>query len=315
MALAVRAEERRTLGLDDALHRAAAAGACLARTAVDAMLPLKPSRPVVGGFVGFVADRRAFAANRGGEHAPRLRGDAVPRGRTEPPARAAWVDAGAKEDLGGIDVADAGDGPLIEKRDLHRAARAAKACDEVGRRHREPVGAELLRSAEPLESAVIDEPDRAQATKIPEHHGRGGGAGPRGQPEHEPHVAGRGGRGRHEPAGHSRFDDQPAPRPARGRGDADEDALAAAVDAFDGRADDFSDHRRRPRLDEDRPHGSPGKLGSGDAPADEEADPASHRLDFGQFGHRVCVCSRRPRPRVTEVDGSRPATGYNRTVR
>jgi len=132
--------------------------------------------------------------------------------------------------------------------------------------------------------------------------------------EHQPHVTGGRWRRRREPAGHPRFDDEPLPGPAGRRGDADEDPLAAALDAADGPADDLSNDGGGPRLDEDRPHGAAGKLGRGDPPAGQEADPAPHRLDFGEFGHRRWVRSR-DRDTRSRRDGSTAASGYNLSVR
>ena len=276
---------------------AAARAARLPLPAVDPVPLLEPARAVVGRAVGLVADRRALEPHRLGEHAARARPRSAPRRRAGAGGSAARGSMpAAKEDLGRVDVADAGHGPLVEQRHLHRAPRPAQPRGEVGPRDHEAVGAEPAGAAGGVEARGRRAAGSCRVRADPRSSSRRATAAPATvELQHEPHVL----RRRrvddeHQPR-HPRLDRQPLacpPAPA---------SRAPARPACRGGARAAIVRPREPPRDRVAAAGCDRRAagrGCGETPAgairrpDQARDPAPHRLDFRQFWHR---CSGRCR--------------------
>jgi hypothetical protein len=280
--------------------------------AVDAVPLLKPARHAGGGAIQLVADRGALVADSLGEDRAGQGGEPLPVVGPQAATRRPRIETGAVEDLGGVDVADAGHGPLVEQRHLHGPPRPAQPFGQFVGRHPEPVGTELGAAAGPLQAAGIEQPDRAQAALVPEQEPPGGRAAAR-QRELEPHVLRRRRIGDEHQPRHPRLDDEPPGRIA-GRGDLQHDPLAAPPDAHDRAAGEPSGERGGRGRGADRPHAAARKRGRHDPAADAAGDPAAHRLDLGQFGHGMRPRASGGKPSHRWPDGSSPAAGYNRRV-
>ena len=250
--------------------------------AIHAVLQLELPGTVVGGLVGFVGDRRALHADGLSENASGCRGDLLPAGDGEASARHPRIDAGRKENLSGVDVADAGHGLLIEQSDLHRAARLSQPVAKFVARNLKPVWPEPVGTAGSLQTAFVEQSDRAQPAPIPEQQP---GMLPRVERDLHPQVGLRGRIGHeHEPR-HPRFDHQPfAARPLP-RVEFDRHPLPEPVHRRDRPPGEPLLHAVSRGPQGDRPHRMAWKRDARDPQSGQMGDPAAHRLDFGQFGH------------------------------
>ena len=133
LSLARWAKKRRPLCLDDPLHLAAgpAARAGVAGVVVHAVMILIAACLVERVAIRAVAERRAFVADGRFEDGVRRVGDRLPLGARDLVAAAGRVDVGQVQNLGRVQVADAGHGPLVEQRHLHRPACCRRAARET----------------------------------------------------------------------------------------------------------------------------------------------------------------------------------------
>ena len=271
---------RRPPGEANALDRAAATGARLARSAVDAELVLVSALQAAPADV--VADRRAARFDGSRQDAPDGGQYPVGFGRRQRCPKPARVDAGRTTRLVRIDIADTGEDGLVEKEGLQRTAGrldgrtplggggvprfgAQFAAEEHGRAGLVGIvgdAAEAAGIAEPQFVAVVE---RERQVRVVGSHGPG--------------------RGDRELTGHAEVDEQDAAIV-----EFDEQPLAPPRDGLNATADHMCPPRFRPRPTQGllpRPHGQ-------DSPANEERPQiAGDSLDFGEFGHGFSLDIRR----------------------
>jgi hypothetical protein len=126
--LALRAEKRGPLGLDDALDAASAGDeAWLADAIVDAMVVLIAARFVQRVAIGAVGKGRTFVANRHFENLDDRGVDSLPLVAAEPIAAAGRMNSGTVQDFGRVEISNPGDRSLVEQRDLDGATASAKS--------------------------------------------------------------------------------------------------------------------------------------------------------------------------------------------
>src|SRR6516162_2839679 len=118
LALPLGAKERRSPGLHNAAHSLAAVttGARTPFAAVDRPAMLKIAERAIG--LDIIAQRRTSCCNRLGQDRPDRRSQPLRPPAADRRGQTAWREPGAEQCLADIDVAEAGDDPLIEQRCL-----------------------------------------------------------------------------------------------------------------------------------------------------------------------------------------------------
>ncbi len=255
----------------------------LASPAIDAMAVLKSAQPTDGCLVELVPDRRAFQLHGLGENSPRRIRQPLPDLPRQPAAGDPWVEPCAIENLGSVDVADAGHGPLIEQRNLDRPAGVGEGASKVVARNDQAVGSESRPAAGPVEPVGIDQPERAKPALIPKHERLPSSLAGLSHVHHESHVIGRRRRhDEHEPC-HPWLDHQPSL--AGWKGDLEGQPLSKPFDGRKLAAADRGDNGGWSGRRADRSPGTAREFGPRDPAANEVEDPAAHRLDFGELRH------------------------------
>lgn len=138
------AEECRALCLDDAKDGSfAAGGADFTGAVVDAVGILVTARLVEGVAVGAVAEGGAFVTDGFVKDFEGIGGDEFELAFPEAVGRSLGVDCRTMEDFAGVEVADAGDGFLVEHQNLDRTGSAGNNGYPVIDGRFEGVGAEF----------------------------------------------------------------------------------------------------------------------------------------------------------------------------
>ena len=125
------------------------------------MTPLKAARPVVSRAIGFVTNGGPFQADGLLQNAATMAGETVADRPAEPAATAARVNFGSKQNLGSVDISDAGSHPLIEQGHLDRPPRRMDGLVEPVALEAQGVGADRRWAAASSERGGIDQPDGA----------------------------------------------------------------------------------------------------------------------------------------------------------
>ena len=115
--------ERRSLGLYDAHDAGLPAGqAGLSVPLINAVIDLKVAWHVAGDAIGAVAKRRALVLDRVVQNADHFGMDALPLCLSHAVTRSGRMNAGTVQDFRGIEIPHAGQGLLVQQRDLDRTA-------------------------------------------------------------------------------------------------------------------------------------------------------------------------------------------------
>lgn len=247
------------------------------------MPSLEPAEAAGRRLIQLVSDRRAFQPDGFRKDRPRCTREPLPDPPRQPTAGRPWVDAGAMQDFGRVDIADAGHRALVQEGDLDRSPGIRQAALEVVARDAETVGAERCRPAGPVEAVGINQTHRAEPALIPKHEWMLRTLSGRLQVHHEPQMIDcRRRRHEHESC-HPRLDHQP---PSTGeKVDFEGQPLSKPFDRRElAAADRGRDPSRRGRRT-DRSLRAPRELGIGNPASHEVQDSATHRFDFGELGH------------------------------
>ena len=157
------------MGLDDAVDTATAALKALERLPpVDAVPILESARFVRGGSVIAVAERGAFGLDGFDEYGHGFLLNSPPRAGRDLITEGFGVEPGSVEDLGGVDIADAGDDLLIEEGDLDGATTCAEPLVELVCRDLQGVGTQTVRAEYGCQPLGREKMKRAQAPHAPE---------------------------------------------------------------------------------------------------------------------------------------------------
>jgi hypothetical protein len=278
-SLAGCAEECGSLGLDDAFNLAAgaAAGAFVFGAVVDAVMVLVAAVLIEGVAVRAVGERGAFVPDGVLENFVRRVGDGGPLGARDFVAAFGRVNAGNVQDFGRIEVADAGDGALVEQGDFYGAAARVQAIAKRMGRDVEGIGADFVGVECRGELFWGKQANTSEAATVPVEQLTDLCARERGA-ETQVLLCWR--IGDEHKARHARLEDD-----GIAGIEMHDDAFSDAADVGDGSADGARAKAVDPRRDRNGATAAGDALDILDARPDDSEDAAAHGFDFGELRH------------------------------